>query len=221
MLVQLATALSSKNSNFLGHSCKFTKVLYFSNETNRMEIQRRLKLLNYPCENLYLDFSKDLNLNDIEGEIIKYNNKNENMLVIIDNYLGVNYENKFNTRSETEIINKYIELSKKYNINFILTDFLEILRSFIEDSIFPVLTENINIMTLNTDDDKEYQLSISSKYGYKNSIDLKRDKKGYFELLNIDENYEENEELVIGLDEFVKALLFKEASTLEKMDNKN
>lgn len=212
MLVQLATALSSKNRNFLGHSCKLTKVLYFSNETSEYEIQKRLKLLNYPCENLYLDFSKDLNLNDIECEIIKYNNKNENILVIIDNFFGVNYENKVNG------FKKYIELSKKYNIDFILTDFVEMLPHFID---FSDLTENINIMTLNTDDDKEYQLSISSKYGYKNSIDLKRDKNGYFELLNIDKNYDKNEDLVIGLDEFVKALLFKEASTLEKMDNKN
>lgn len=189
----MASALSSKNSYFLKERCEFTKVLYFSNETNENEIKNRLSKLN-TYDNLYLNFSRNLNINDIELEI--YNNKktkNERILLIIDTLQNVNYNQNFdnnNYKDMYKLINQYMQLSEKHNCNFILVHHLNKSK---DPNIFNSINGSVamtgsaeNLLILTKDEDNEYQLLVESRYMPSNTLNLLRNENGFFDLKNTD-----------------------------------
>ena len=190
-LLQMASALSSKNSYFLGNKCLFTKVLYFSNETSKIEIKSRLdKLTGF--DNLYLNFNRNLGINDIELEI--FNNKktkNERLLLIIDTLQNINYAQNFdnnNYKDMYKLINQYMQLSEKHNCSFILVHHLNKSK---DPNIFNSINGSVamtgsaeNLMILTKDDDNEYQLLIESRYMASNTFNLTRKENGFFDCKN-------------------------------------
>ena len=190
-LLQMASALSSKNSYFLGNKCLFTKVLYFSNETSKIEIKSRLDKLT-AFDNLYLNFNRNLGINDIELEI--FNNKktkNERLLLIIDTLQNINYAQNFdnnNYKDMYKLINQYMQLSEKHNCSFILVHHLNKSK---DPNIFNSINGSVamtgsaeNLMILTKDDDNEYQLLIESRYMASNTFNLTRKENGFFDCKN-------------------------------------
>lgn len=189
-LLQLASALSSKNSIFLNNKCEFLKVLYFSNETNENEIKKRLNNLN-SFDNLYFNFNRNLNISDIELEI--YNNKkrkNEKILVIIDTLQNIEYKQNYdnnNYKDMYKLINQYMILSEKHNCSFILVHHLNKNKDI---NIFNSINGSValigsaeSIMILDKIEDY-YKLFIESRYIENNEIDLIKNENGFFEVKN-------------------------------------
>lgn len=205
-LLQLASALSTKNSIFLNNKCEFLKVLYFSNETNENEIRKRLSYLN-SFDNLYFNFNRNLNISDIELEI--YNNKkrkNEKILVIIDTLQNVEYKQNYdnnNYKDMYKLINQYMILSEKHNCSFILVHHLNKNKDI---NIFNSINGSValigsaeNIMILDKLEDY-YQLLVESRYLENNKIDLIKNENGFFEVKN-------TENLLISDDSDINTLI--------------
>lgn len=193
--LQLATALSTKNTKFLNKKCLYTKVIYFSFDTKKEEIQKRLNLIPLETENLYLlyrDTEEEFTFSDIETEIKIQNlkrKKSQEMLIVIDMFQNVKYERKYDINSYQDtydMIKKYYFLAKKYDCNFILVHHVN--KSSSSNDVFDSLNGSIGLrgaaenMLLITENNNNFELHIDSRYFNGSSISLKKDENGFFEL---------------------------------------
>lgn len=197
-LLQLASAVSSKDSYFLGNKCSFTKVMYFSNETNKKRVQEILKNLDYSYENLFITFSNNVTITEIEETICtnRMKRKKENLLIILDTlqYIKYNKTIEFNDYQSTyEMMQQYLKISQKYNCSFILVHHTN--KDTKKGQIFDNINGSVGIqgsaehlMILDQDDEfsKDFQLHLMGRYILRQDINLQKDKNGCFEIQTTD-----------------------------------
>ena len=181
--LQIAAALTQPNSTFLGEKCNLTKVLYFSNETNEIEIQKRIKALNVKSKNLSFNFTVNPTLQDIEDEIIKLKTKSKDkMIVIIDTLQKVDFgSHRYDNNSyhdSYKILDEFCAIAKRRNVNFILIhhtrkakDSDDIINNINGSIGYAGAAENIILLEKNLD--QNYKISTRSRYLKDNSINIK------------------------------------------------
>ncbi len=210
--IQMALAVSTKNSNFLGYSCNFAKVLYFSNETNEFEIQSRLKRLKInKCDNINFSFDRKMKLQEIEEEILRAKKTlKEKILVVIDTFQNLEYHQKHDNNNYQDIysvINEFMRISEQKNTSFLLIHHLnknknENIFNSINGSIALTGATETNIV-LDKMDNRDYQLIIQSRYINNNTIQLHRLDNGFF-ALKTDEILEQTDDLdIVKLIKFI------------------
>lgn len=216
ILLQIATALSTKGCKFLGQNCLFSKVLYFSNETNESEIQKRLNKLDYKAENLYINTSPEPYLRDIREEIYKYNlrrKKKEEMLIIIDTFQNVMYDKNFDNNNYKDmyyLMKEYKSISEEFDCNFILAHHVN--KSNNSNDIFDSLNGSVGLrgavenLLILSQDNNSFQLNIDSRYFTANPIPLIRNSDGFFELSNKQKIINTNDRDLIELIKFINRL---------------
>lgn len=194
LALQIASSLSTKNAQFLNEKCLYTKVIYFSFDTKKEEIQKRLNLIPLETENLYLLYKhkEEFSFSDLETEIkiqTLQRKKSQEMLIVVDMMQNVKYERKYdinNYQDTYDMIKKYYFLAKKYDCNFILVHHVN--KSSSSNDVFDSLNGSIGLrgaaenMLLITENNNNFELHIDSRYFSGSSISLKKDKNGFFEL---------------------------------------
>lgn len=186
-LLQLAATIALKNSYFLGNPTNYSKVLYFSNETSEKEMSKRLNSLNIECNNLFMDFSRTLTLEDIQQKILEY--KSNKMLIIIDTLQNIKYSIKYDNNSYQSIydlINKYMNIAQLYNVSFILVHHLN---KNANSNDFNNINGSVaflgaceNLMILSKDGENEYQLICKGRNSPDYQLNLMKNEKGFFQL---------------------------------------
>lgn len=211
LVLQLANSLTS-NKEFLGFKVNPTPVLYISTELSSLQLKERLDITGYEFSpNLFFFLERDEEhklclrddlLLDIKEFATKYNGK----LVIIDIRCGIDYGYSLDNNNYNDviknIIDKYRELSKKYNLTFLLVHHLnkegKTLGSIGIDG-------NMNgILTLINNKDNTYTLKIINRDFEKQNLNLIRNDKLEFEIIN-----EDNTELDFNLSVFMRRIIKK------------
>ena len=211
LALQLANTLTN-NKEFLGFKVNPTPVLYISTELFSLQLKERLEITGYEFSiNSFFFLEKDEEhklclrddlLLDIKEFATKYNGK----LVIIDIMCGIDYGYDLDINNYNDVMknmfDKYRELSKKYNLTFLLVHHLnkegKTLGSVGIDS-------NMNgILTLINNKDNTYTLKIINRDFKEQNLNLIRNDKLEFEIIN-----EDNTELDFNLSVFMRYVIKK------------
>lgn len=211
LALQLANTLTN-NKEFLGFKVNPTPVLYISTKLSGLQLKERLEITGYEFSiNSFFFLEKDEEhklclrddlLLDIKEFATKYNGK----LVIIDIMCGIDYGYDLDINNYNDVMknmfDKYRELSKKYNLTFLLVHHLnkegKTLGSIGIDS-------NMNgILTLINNKDNTYTLKIINRDFKEQNLNLIRNDKLEFEIIN-----EDNTELDFNLSVFMRYVIKK------------
>ena len=211
LALQLANTLTN-NKEFLGFKVNPTPILYISTELFSLQLKERLEITGYEFSiNSFFFLEKDEEhklclrddlLLDIKEFATKYNGK----LVIIDIMCGIDYGYDLDINNYNDVMknmfDKYRELSKKYNLTFLLVHHLnkegKTLGSVGIDS-------NMNgILTLINNKDNTYTLKIINRDFKEQNLNLIRNDKLEFEIIN-----EDNTELDFNLSVFMRYVIKK------------
>ena len=211
LALQLANTLTN-NKEFLGFKVNPTPVLYISTKLSGLQLKERLEITGYEFSiNSFFFLEKDEEhklclrddlLLDIKEFATKYNGK----LVIIDIMCGIDYGYDLDINNYNDVMknmfDKYRELSKKYNLTFLLVHHLnkegKTLGSVGIDS-------NMNgILTLINNKDNTYTLKIINRDFKEQNLNLIRNDKLEFEIIN-----EDNTELDFNLSVFMRYVIKK------------
>lgn len=209
LTLQMVNAIATKNSMLFGKKSEYSKVLYFSLDTEAQQIQSRLKELKGNMKNVFFEFlDEDDNVETISFEKIRtltevYNKerkKGEGLLVVIDMLSNVTYGNRkydFNKYEDVrEMMGNYKTLSRKYSCDVLLLHHLNKSKnndkhnSFNGSTAFRGTAQSTLILEEDTNTGNII-LDIDSRYFNNAPINLKRNKKGFFEL-------DESERLLIS-----------------------
>lgn len=211
LALQFANTLTN-NKEFLGFKVNPTPVLYISTKLSGLQLKERLEITGYEFSiNSFFFLEKDEEhklclrddlLLDIKEFATKYNGK----LVIIDIMCGIDYGYDLDINNYNDVMknmfDKYRELSKKYNLTFLLVHHLnkegKTLGSIGIDS-------NMNgILTLINNKDNTYTLKIINRDFKEQNLNLIRNNKLEFEIIN-----EDNTELDFNLSVFMRYVIKK------------
>lgn len=195
-LLQMCCSIAENDSTFLGlKTSNFTKILYFSTETNIKEIQKRIHSLNLKYENLNhkikIDFRNEVHIKDIENELLNLKKKrNENVLVVLDTSENIKFDRFFDNLKSNDaydITSIFKNLRNTYNASFILVKHNvknnQSSNPFfaISGSIGVTASAETNII-LTKNNDNDYVLLMQSRYLKDLSLNLKKNENGFFEL---------------------------------------
>lgn len=209
--LQLANSLTN-NKEFLGFKVNPTPILYISTELSSLQLKERLDITGYEFSPNWFFFLerdeehklclRDDLLLDIKEFATKYNGK----LVIIDIMCGIDYGYELDINNYSDVMkrmfDKYRELSKKYNLTFLLVHHLnkegKTLGSIGIDG-------NMNgILTLINNKDNTYTLKIVNRDFEEQNINLIKNDKLIFEVIS-----EDNNELDFNLSIFMRYVIKK------------
>lgn len=211
LALQLANSLTN-NKEFLGFKVNPTPVLYITTKLSGLQLKERLEITDYEFSlNSFFFLERDEEhklclrddlLLDIKEFATKYNGK----LVIIDIMCGIDYGYDLDINNYNDVMknmfDKYRELSKNYNLTFLLVHHLnkegKTLGSIGIDS-------NMNgILTLINNKDNTYTLKIINRDFEEQNLNLIRNDKLEFEIIN-----EDNTELDFNLSVFMRYVIKK------------
>ena len=223
-LLQMSLALAN-NTTFLNHKTfsDINKILYYSTETNEVEMQRRGKLItqNLKTGKFKMDFNGEIHINDIEKEILKNKKKkNDVILVIID----TSENTKFNT--ELDMLNlqdayksmtAFKRFNQEYNASFILVR--HNVKNNSSANQFNAISGSVGItasaetnFVLFKDSSNDFRLVAQSRYLPEFEINLTKDNDGFFKI-------EENEILIktddVDINTIIKFLARQENQIIE------
>lgn len=198
LTLEMAVALTEKEKNFLGNTTNLTKVLYYSNETKKEEIKKRLKILGLTKSEIKFDFTTKPSIQEIEEEILQNKKSiNQRMLVIIDTFQNLVLKNKYdnnNYQDTYEKINEISRISEQKNVGFLIVHHINKTKN--EENIFDSINGSVALtaatetnIILDRVFEQNYQLHIQSRYIESQKLSIKRLDNGFF--------INSNEELLI------------------------
>lgn len=211
LALQLANSLVN-NKQFLGFNTNPTSVLYVNAEISELQLKERLEITGYTFKhNSFFFVQKDEQhklciRNDLLLDIREFATKYNGKLVIIDIMFGIDYGYNLDINNYNDVMknmfDKYRELSKKYNLTFLLVHHLnkegKTLGSIGIDG-------NMNgILTLINNKDNTYTLKIVNRDFEEQNINLIKNDKLIFEVVS-----EDNNELDFNLSLFMRYVIKK------------
>ena len=211
LALQLANSLIN-NKEFLGFKVNPTLVLYISTKLSGLQLKERLEITGYEFSlNSFFFLERDEEhklclrddlLLDIKEFAIKYNGK----LVIIDIMCGIDYGYDLDINNYNDVMknmfDKNRELSKKYNLTFLLVHHLNKEGKTLGST---GIDDDMNgILTLINNKDNTYTLKIINRDFEEQNLNLIRNDKLEFEIIN-----EDNTELDFNLSVFIRYVIKK------------
>ena len=211
LALQLANSLTN-NKEFLGFKVNPTPVLYISTKLSGLQLKERMEITGYEFSlNSFFFLERDEEhklclrddlLLDIKEFATKYNGK----LVIIDIMCGIDYGYDLDINNYNDVMknmfDKNRELSKKYNLTFLLVHHLNKEGKTLGST---GIDDNMNgILTLINNKDNTYTLKIINRDFEEQNLNLIRNDKLEFEIIN-----EDNTELDFNLSVFIRYVIKK------------
>lgn len=215
LALQLANSLIN-GTQFLGYNVNPTKVLYVSTEISENQLKERIKIAGYEFrENSFLFVEKDENhklciRDDLLLNLRDFSEEYHGKFIIIDIMCGIDYGYNIDINNYSDVMknmfDKYRELSKKYNLTFLLVHHLnkegKTLGSIGIDG-------NMNgILTLINNKDKTYTLNIINRDFEEVTLNLIRNDKLQFEIID-----EDSTDLDLNLSFFMRYVIKKKEIT--------
>ena len=211
LALQIANSLTN-NKEFLGFKVNPTPVLYISTELSSFQLKERLNITSYEFStNSFFFLEKDSNhklclTDDLQLELKEISETHNGKFVIVDIMCGIDYgyELDINNYSDgmKKMFDKYRELSKKYNLTFLLVHHLNKEGKTLGST---GIDGNMNdILTLINNKDNTYTLKIINRYFEEKNLNLIKNDKLIFERIN-----EDNTELDFNLSAFMKYVIKK------------
>lgn len=211
LALQLANSLTN-NKEFLGFKVNPTPVLYISTKLSGLQLKERMEITGYEFSlNSFFFLERDEEhklclrddlLLDIKEFATKYNGK----LVIIDIMCGIDYGYDLDINNYNDVMknmfDKNRELSKKYNLTFLLVHHLNKEGKTLGST---GIDDNMNgILTLINNKDNTYTLKIINRDFEEKNLNLIKNDKLEFEIIN-----EDNTELDFNLSVFIRYVIKK------------
>ena len=211
LALQLANSLTN-NKEFLRFKVNPTPVLYISTELSSLQLKERLDITSYefsPKSFFFLERDEEHKLclrDDLLLDIRKFATKYNGKLVIIDIMCGIDYGYDLDINNYNDVMknmfDKYRELSKKYNLTFLLVHHLNKEGKTLGNT---GMDGNMNgILTLINNKDNTYTLKIINRDFEEQNLNLIKNDKLIFEIMN-----EDNTELDFNLSAFMRYVIKK------------
>ena len=211
LALQLANSLAN-NKQFLGFNTNPTSVLYVSTEISELQLKERLEITGYTFKpNSFFFVQKDEQhklciRDDLLLDLKEFSETYNGRFVIIDIMCGIDYgyETDINNYSDVmkNMFDKYRELAKKYNLTFLLIHHLNKEGKTLGST---GIDGNMNgILTLINNKDNTYTLKIINRDFEEQNLNLIRNDKLEFEIIN-----EDNTELDFNLSVFMRYVIKK------------
>lgn len=211
LALQLANSLTN-NKEFLGFKVNPTPVLYITTKLSGLQLKERLEITGYEFSLnsfFFLERDEEHKLclrNDLLLDIKEFATKYNGKLVIIDIMCGIDYGYDLNINNYNDVMknmfDKYRELSKKYNLTFLLVHHLNKEGKTLGST---GIDGNMNgILTLINNKDNTYTLKIINRDFEEQNLNLIRNDKLEFEIIN-----EDNTELDFNLSVFMRYVIKK------------
>lgn len=211
LALQLANTLTN-NKEFLVFKVNPTPVLYISTKLSGLQLKERLEITGYEFSLnsfFFLERDEEHKLclrNDLLLDIKEFATKYNGKLVIIDIMCGIDYGYDLNINNYNDVMknmfDKYRELSKIYNLTFLLVHHLNKEGKTLGST---GIDGNMNgILTLINNKDNTYTLKIINRDFEEQNLNLIRNDKLEFEIIN-----EDNTELDFNLSGFMRYVIKK------------
>lgn len=211
LALQIANSLTN-NKEFLGFKVNPTPVLYISTELSSLQLKERLNITSYEFSHNSLFFlEKDSNhrlclTDDLQLELKEFSETYNGKFVIVDIMCGIDYGYELDINNYSDVMkrmfDKYRELSKKYNLTFLLVHHLNKEGKTLGST---GIDGNMNgILTLINNKDNTYTLKIINRDFEEQNLNLIKNDKLIFEIIN-----EDNTELDFNLSAFMRYVIKK------------
>ena len=211
LALQIANSLTN-NKEFLGFKVNPTPVLYISTELSSLQLKERLNITNYEFSpNSFFFLEKDANhrlclTDDLQLELKEFSETYNGKFVIVDIMCGIDYGYELDINNYSDVMkrmfDKYRELSKKYNLTFLLVHHLNKEGKTLGST---GIDGNMNgILTLINNKDNTYTLKIINRDFEEQNLNLIKNDKLIFEIMN-----EDNTELDFNLSAFMRYVIKK------------
>ena len=210
LALQIANSLTN-NKEFLGFKVNPTPVLYISTELSSLQLKERLNITGYefsPNSFFFLEKDSEHRLcltDDLQLELKEFSEKYNEKFVIVDIMYGIDYGCELDINNYSDVMkkmfDKFRELSKKYNLTFLLVHHLNKEGKTLGST---GIDGNMNgILTLINNKDNTYTLKIINRDFEEQSLNLIKDKL-IFEVMK-----ENNTELDFNLSAFMRYVIKK------------
>lgn len=211
LALQIANSLTN-NKEFLGFKVNPTPVLYISTELSSLQLKERLNKTSYEFSpNSFFFLEKDSNhrlclTDDLQLELKEFSETYNGKFVIVDIMCGIDYSYELDINNYSDVMkrmfDKYRELAKKYNLTFLLIHHLNKEGKTLGST---GIDGNMNgILTLINNKDNTYTLKIINRDFEEQNLNLIRNDKLEFEIIN-----EDNTELDFNLSVFMRYVIKK------------
>lgn len=211
LALQIAYSLTN-NKEFLGCKVNPTPVLYISTKLSSLQLKERLNITSYEFStNSFFFLEKDSNhrlclTDDLQLELKEFSEVYNGKFVIVDIMCGIDYGYEFDINNYSDVMkrmfDKYRELSKKYNLTFLLVHHLNKEGKTLGST---GIDGNMNgILTLINNKDNTYTLKIINRDFEEQNLNLIKNDKLIFEIMN-----EDNTELDYNLSAFMRYVIKK------------
>lgn len=211
LALQIANSLTN-NIEFLGFKVNPTPVLYISTELSSLQLKERLNITSYEFSpNSFFFLEKDANhklclTDDLQLELKEFSETYNGKFVIVDIMCGINYGYELDINNYSDVMkkmfDKYRELSKKYNLTFLLVHHLNKEGKTLDST---GIDGNMNgILTLINNKDNTYTLKIINRDFEEQNLNLIKNDKLIFKIMNKD-----NTELDFNLSAFMRYVIKK------------
>ena len=213
LALQIANSLTN-NKEFLGFKVNPTPVLYISTELSSLQLKERLNITSYEFSpNSFFFLVKDSNhrlclTDDLQLELKEFSETYNGKFVIVDIMCGIDYGYELDINNYSDVMkrmfDKYRELSKKYNLTFLLVHHLNKEGKTLGST---GIDGNMNgILTLINNKDNTYTLKIINRDFEEQNLNMIKNDKLIFEIMN-----EDNTELDFNLSAFMRYVIKKKA----------
>jgi RecA-family ATPase len=211
LALQIANSLTN-NKEFLGFKVNPTPVLYISTELSSFQLKERLNITSYEFSpNSFFFLEKDANhrlclTDDLQLELKEFSETYNGKFVIVDIMCGIDYGYELDINNYSDVMkkmfDKYREISKKYNLTFLLVHHLNKEGKTLGST---GIDGNMNgILTLINNKDNTYTLKIINRDFEEQNLNLIKNDKLIFEIMN-----EDNTELDFNLSAFMRYVIKK------------
>lgn len=190
LALQIANSLTN-NKEFLEFKVNPTPV-YISTELSDLQFKERLNITSYEFSpNSFFFLEKDSNhglclIDDLQLELKEFLEAYNGKFVIVDIMCGIDYGYKLDINNYSDVMkrmfDKYRELSKKYNLTFLLVHHLNKEGKTLGST---GIDGNMNgILTLINNKDNTYTLKITNRDFEEQNLNLIKNDKLIFEIMN-------------------------------------
>lgn len=209
LALQIANSLVN-NKQFLGFNTNPTSVLYVSTEISEFQLKERLEITGYKFKpNSFFFVQKDDKhrlciRDDLLLDLKEFSETYNGRFVIIDIMCGIDYGYQTDINSYSDVMknmfDKYRDLAKTYNLTFLLIHHLNKEGKTLGST---GIDGNMNgILTLINNKDNTYTLKIINRDFEEQNLNLIRNDKLEFEIIN-----EDNTELDFNLSVFMRYVI--------------
>ena len=213
LALQIANSLTN-NKEFLGFKVNPTPILYISTELSGLQLKERLNIMSYEFSpNSFFFLEKDSNHrlclpDDLQLELKEFSETYNDKFVIVDIMCGIDYVYELDINNYSDVMkkmfDKYRELSKKYNLTFLLVHHLNKECKTLGST---GIGGNMDgILTLINYKDNTYTLKIINRDCEEQNLNLIKNDKLVFEIMNVD-----NTELDFNLSAFRRYVIKKKS----------